>query len=211
MVTAATVKELRQKTGAGMMDCKKALEETNGDIEKAVEYLREKGLSEAAKKTHRVAAEGVIDSYIHGGGKLGVLVEVNCETDFVAKNDEFKELCHNIAMQIAASNPLYISRDDVPDEEVEKEKKLLRSQALNEGKSENIVEKMVEGRLEKFFSENCLLEQPFIKETDISVDEYIKENIARLGENIVVRRFTRFELGEKVEKKQNDCNVEEQN
>lgn len=210
MVTAAMVKELREKTGAGMMDCKKALKETSGDIEKAVEYLREKGLSEAAKKTHRVATEGIVDSYIHGGGKLGVLVEVNCETDFVAKNDEFKELCHNIAMQIAASNPLYITRDDVPEEEVEKEKRMLRSQALNEGKSENIVEKMVEGRLEKFFNENCLLEQPFIKETDISVDEYIKEKIAKLGENIVVRRFARYELGENVQEKQENSVSEEQ-
>ncbi|MDK2984932.1 MAG: elongation factor Ts [Clostridia bacterium] len=210
MVTAAMVKELRQKSGAGMMDCKKALEKNNGDIEKAMEYLREKGLSEAAKKADRVTAEGLVHSYIHGNGKIGVLVEVNCETDFVAKTDEFKELCHDIAMQIAASQPQYVSREEVPEDVLEKERKILRAQALNEGKPENIVEKMVEGRLNKYYKEICLLEQPFVKDPDISVEDLIKQKIAKIGENISVRRFTRYELGEGIEKKNEDFAAEVQ-
>jgi elongation factor Ts len=197
-VAAKLVKELRERTGAGMMDCKKALVETGGDLEKAVDYLREKGLAAAAKRAGRQTSEGLVESYIHGVGKIGVLVEVNCETDFVAKTDQFRALARDIAMQVAASCPQYVSRDDVPTAILEKERSILRAQALHEGKPEKIVEKMVEGRLEKFFRENCLLEQPFIKNPDLTVQDVIKENIARLGENIVVRRFTRYELGEGV-------------
>ncbi|MDI3540507.1 MAG: elongation factor Ts [Thermosediminibacterales bacterium] len=201
MITAAQVKELRERTGAGMMDCKKALVETKGDIEKAIEYLREKGLAAAAKKAGRITAEGIVDAYIHGGGRIGVLVEVNCETDFVARTEEFRQLVKDIAMQIAASNPKYITRDEVPEEVVNKEKEILRAQALNEGKPEHIVDKMVEGRLEKFFNEICLLEQPFIKDPDITVEDMIKEHIATIGENISVRRFARYEMGEGLEKR----------
>jgi elongation factor Ts len=193
------VKALREKTGAGMMDCKRALEETGGDMEKAVEYLREKGLAAAAKRAGRTAAEGVIESYIHLGGKLGVLVEVNCETDFVARTPEFQELARDIAMQVAAANPQYLTREDVPAEVLEKEKEILRAQALNEGKPEKVVDRIVEGRLEKFYSENCLLEQPFIKDPDKKVRDLLAEKIARIGENIVVRRFVRFQLGETLE------------
>lgn len=166
MVTAGMVKELRERTGAGMMDCKKALNEVNGDLEKAVDFLREKGLAAAAKKAGRVAAEGVVEAYIHGGGRIGVMVEVNCETDFVAKTDDFKALAKDIAMQIAAANPLYVRREEVPAEIVEHEKEVLRAQALNEGKPANIVEKMVVGRVEKYYKEVCLLEQVFIKNPD---------------------------------------------
>ncbi|MDI3537992.1 MAG: elongation factor Ts [Bacillota bacterium] len=198
-ITAEMVKALREKTGAGMMDCKRALEETGGDMEKAVEYLREKGLAAAAKRAGRTAAEGVIESYIHLGGKLGVLVEVNCETDFVARTPEFQELARDIAMQVAAANPQYLTREDVPAEVLEKEKEILRAQALNEGKPEKVVDRIVEGRLEKFYSENCLLEQPFIKDPDKKVRDLLAEKIARIGENIVVRRFVRFQLGETLE------------
>jgi len=190
------VKDLRAKTGAGVMDCKKALQETDGNIEKAVEYLREKGIADAAKKTSRTAAEGVVGSYIHMGGKIGVLIEVNCETDFVAKTDDFKELVHNLAMQVAASNPQYVSRDDVPEEALEAEKRVLRQQALAENKPEHVVDKIVEGRLEKFFEANCLLEQPYIKDTDTVVKDLIMERISQLGENIVINRFSRYEVGE---------------
>ena len=198
------VKELREKTGAGMMDCKKALQECDGNLEKAVDYLREKGLADAAKKSGRVAADGAVASYIHGNGRIGVLVEVNCETDFVAKTDGFKELCHDIAMQIAAAKPLYVSSDEVPQEILEKEKEILKAQALNEGKPEKVVEKMVTGRIEKYLKEICLLEQPFIKDTDKAVKDLIKEKIAKIGENISVRRFSRFELGEGIEKQEAD-------
>ncbi len=198
------VKELREKTGAGMMDCKKALQKCDGNIEKAIDFLREKGLADAAKKSGRIAAEGAVASYIHGNGKIGVLVEINCETDFVAKTDEFKELCRDIAMQIAASNPLYVSTDEVPQDYIEKEKSILKAQALNEGKPEKVVEKMVIGRLEKQLKEICLLEQPFIKDPDKAVKDLIKEKIAKIGENITVRRFSRFELGEGLEKKEED-------
>ncbi|MBS3971303.1 MAG: translation elongation factor Ts [Clostridia bacterium] len=204
MITASMVKELREKTGAGMMDCKKALQKCDGNLERAVDYLREKGLADAAKKSGRIAADGAVASYIHGNGRIGVLVEVNCETDFVAKTDEFKELCHDIAMQIAASKPLYVSPDEVPQEVLEKEKSILKAQALNEGKPEKVVEKMVTGRLEKYLKEICLLEQPFIKDPDKAVKDLIKEKIAKIGENISVRRFSRFELGEGIEKQKAD-------
>ncbi|GAA5346241.1 elongation factor Ts [Planifilum fimeticola] len=201
-ISAAQVKELREKTGAGMMDCKKALTEANGDMDKAIEILREKGLAAAAKKAGRVAAEGLVEAYIHAGGRIGVLVEVNCETDFVAKTEEFRSFVREIAMQIAAMNPKYVKRDEVPKEEVDKEREILRTQALNEGKPEHIVEKMVEGRLEKHFKEICLLEQPYIKDGDKTIEQLVKEMIARIGENIEVRRFVRFELGEGIEKKE---------
>lgn len=204
MISASQVKELRERTGAGMMDCKKALQETGGDMEKAIEFLREKGLAAAAKKAGRITAEGLVDAYIHGPGRIGVLVEVNCETDFVAKTDDFKEFCKDIAMQIAAAKPQYVSRDEVPAEVLEKEKAILRAQALNEGKPEKIVEKMVEGRIEKFFKEICLLEQPFIKDPDISIQQLLTQKIATIGENISIRRFARFELGEGIEKRQDN-------
>ncbi len=208
MVTAALVKELRERTGAGMMDCKKALTETNGDLEKAVDLLREKGLAAAAKKAGRVAAEGLVEAYIHGAGRIGVLLEINCETDFVAKTDGFKELARDVAMQIAATNPLYVTKEEVPADQIEHEKEILRAQALNEGKPEKIVEKMVEGRIEKFYKEVCLLEQPFIKDADKTVRDLVTEKIAQIGENISVRRFARFQLGEGIEKKESDFAAE---
>jgi elongation factor Ts len=203
-ISAQQVKELREKTGAGMMDCKKALTEANGDMEKAVEILRERGLAAAAKKSGRIAAEGIVESYIHMGGKIGVLVEVNCETDFVAKTDEFRSFVKDVAMHIAASRPQYIRREEVPAEVVEKEKEILRAQTLNEGKPANIVDKIVEGRIDKFFKEVCLLEQPFVKNPDITIDELVKEKIAKIGENINIRRFARFEMGEGLEKKEDN-------
>jgi elongation factor Ts len=198
-VTAGMVKELREKTGAGMMDCKRALQKTDGDMEKAAEFLREKGLAEVSKRAGRIAAEGVIESYIHMGNKLGVLVEVNCETDFVARTDEFKEFARDIAMQVAAANPLYLSSEDIPAEALAKEKEILRAQALNEGKPEKVVERIVEGRLAKYYSENCLLQQAFIKDPDKKISDLLSEKIARIGENIIIRRFVRFSLGETVE------------
>lgn len=208
MITAGMVKELRERTGAGMMDCKKALTETNGDMDKAIDYLREKGLAAAAKKAGRVAAEGLVESYIHGGGRIGVLVEVNCETDFVAKTEGFKALAKDIAMQIAAANPAYVSREEVPAEILEHEREVLRAQALNEGKPAQIVEKMIVGRIEKYYKEVCLLEQVFIKDTDKTITQLINESIAKIGENIAVRRFTRYQLGEGIEKKSNDFAAE---
>lgn len=207
-ISAAMVKELREATGAGMMDCKKALVETNGNMEKAIDYLREKGLAQAAKKSGRIAAEGAVVSYIHMGGKIGVLVEVNCETDFVAKTEKFQELAKNIAMQIAASKPEFVKKEDVPQDIIEKEKEILRAQALNEGKPEKIVDKMVEGRIEKYYKEVCLLEQPFIKDDEKTVGQIITEAIAEIGENINVRRFVRYELGEGIEKKKEDFAAE---
>lgn len=203
-VTTAMVKELRDRTQAGMMDCKKALLNSDGDMEKAVEFLREKGLAASNKKSGRVAAEGMVDSYIHMGGKIGVLVEVNCETDFVAKTDTFKNLCHDIALQIAASNPLFVSKEDVPQENLNKEREILRAQALNEGKPEKIVDRMVEGRIEKYYKEVCLLEQPFVKNPDINVSALLNEATLASGEKISVRRFTRYERGEGIEKKVSD-------
>jgi elongation factor Ts len=201
-VTAGMVKELREMTGAGMMDCKKALVETEGNIEKAVDLLREKGLSKAAKKAGRIAAEGSVVSYIHGGGRIGVLVEINSETDFVAKNDEFQQFAKDIAMQVAAAKPLYLTKEDVPQDEIDHEKKILREQALNEGKPEKIVDKMVEGRIKKYYKEVCLMEQPFIKDGDKTITQLLTEKIAFLGENIKIRRFTRYEVGEGLEKKE---------
>ena len=203
-VSAQQVKELRERTGAGMMDSKRALVEMNGDMEKAIDYLREKGLAAAAKKAGRIAAEGLVEAYIHGGGRIGVLVEINCETDFVAKTPEYKEFCRDIAMQIAAANPEFVKREEVPAEVVERERAVARAQALNEGKPEKIVEKIVEGRIEKYYKEVCLLEQPFIKDTDKTVQALVTEKIAKMGENISIRRFARYQVGEGIEKKQSN-------
>ena len=178
-ITAALVKELRERTGAGMMDCKKALSATDGDLEKAIDFLREKGLAAAAKKAGRVAAEGLVEAYIHGGGRIGVLVEVNCETDFVAKTDAFKELVKDIAMHIAATNPSYLKREEVPTAELEHEQAVLAEQARNEGKPEKIIEKMVAGRIEKYYKEVCLMEQPFVKDPDKTISDLITESIAK--------------------------------
>lgn len=208
MITAAMVKELRERTGAGMMDCKKALSETEGNMDKAIEMLREKGLAAAAKKSGRIAAEGLVESYIHGGGRIGVLVEVNCETDFVAKTDDFRQLCRDLAMQIAASKPEFVSREEISQDVIDKEKEIIRAQALNEGKPANVADKMVEGRINKYFKEVCLLEQPFIKESDKSVEDLIKEKISKIGENISVRRFVRFQVAEGIEKKSCDLAAE---
>ena len=201
-ITAALVKELRERTGAGMMDCKKALSATDGDLEKAIDFLREKGLAAAAKKAGRVAAEGLVEAYIHGGGRIGVLVEVNCETDFVAKTDAFKELVKDIAMHIAATNPSYLKREEVPTAELEHEQAVLAEQARNEGKPEKIIEKMVAGRIEKYYKEVCLMEQPFVKDPDKTISDLITESIAKIGENISIRRVTRYQLGEGIEKKE---------
>jgi len=203
-ISAAAVKELRERTGAGMMDCKKALVECNGDMEKAIDFLREKGLAAAAKKEGRIAAEGLVESYIHGGGRIGVLVEVNCETDFVARGEDFKQFVKDIAMQIAAAKPLYVNKDDVPAEVLEHEKQILRAQALNEGKPEKIVDKMVEGRIEKFYKEVCLMEQPFIRDPDVVIKDLVVQKIAAIGEKIVIRRFARYELGEGIEKRKDN-------
>ena len=200
-ISASMVKDLRDRTGAGMMDCKKALVETNGDIEKAIEYLREKGIAKAANKSGRIASEGIVESYIHGGGRIGVLVEVNIETDFAAKNEDFRAFVKDIAMQIAAMNPQYVRREEVPADIIEKEKEILKVQAINEGKPEHIAEKMVNGRIEKYYNEICLLEQPFIKENDKTVEQVLKEKISTIGENINIRRFARFEMGEGEKKK----------
>ncbi len=201
MITAELVKQLRERTGAGMMDCKKALTETDGDIEKAIEFLREKGLAAAAKKSGRIAAEGLVESYIHGNGRIGVLVEVNIETDFAAANADFKQLVKDIAMQIAAAKPEYVRREEVPAAVLEKEMEILRAQARNEGKPEKIIEKMVEGRIDKFYKEICLLDQPWIKDPEKTIQQLVTENIAKIGENINVRRFVRYERGEGLEKK----------
>jgi elongation factor Ts len=199
-VSASVVKELREKTGAGMMDCKKALAETAGDVQKAVDYLRQKGLAAATKKADRVAADGAVAAYVHAGGKLGALVEINCETDFVARTTEFQALLKDIAMQVAAANPRYVRREEIPEAELAKEKTIYRQQALESGKSEKIVDKIVEGKMERFYSEICLLEQSFIKDQDKKVSEIINDAIARLGENIQIRRFARYHLGEGVTK-----------
>ena len=195
------VQQLRERTGAGMMDCKKALQETNGDMEKAVDYLREKGIAKAAKKAGRIAAEGIVDSYIHMGGKVGVLLEVNCETDFVAKGDMFKAIVHDIALQIAAANPSYVTVDEVPADVIEKEKEILRAQAIEEGKPEKIIEKMVEGRIKTFYDENCLVCQKFVKDPSKTIEQIVTEATATIGEKISVRRFVRYEMGEGLQKK----------
>lgn len=201
-VTASMVKELRQATGAGMLECKKVLTETDGNIDEAIKLLRERGLAKAAKKADRIAAEGSVVSYIHGGGRIGVLVEINSETDFVAKNEEFQAFTKDVAMQIAAANPKYVRREEVPADEIEKEKEILTQQALNEGKPAQIVEKMVVGRINKYYKEVCLLEQPFIKDPDMTIEQLLKEKIAKIGENLNIRRFTRYEVGEGLEKKE---------
>lgn len=202
MITASMVKELRTRTGVGMMDCKKALTEANGDMEKAVDILREKGLSKAAKTAGRIAAEGIVGSYIHGNGRIGVLVEVNCETDFVAQTEGFHALVKDIAMQIAAANPLYVSREEVPADVISHEKEVYRQEALNEGKPEKIVDRMIEGRVEKYFKEVCLLDQPFIKDGDKTINDVVLEATVKMGEKVSIRRFTRYQLGEGIEKKQ---------
>ena len=203
-ISASAVKELREKTGAGIMDCKRALSTNNGDVEKAITFLREKGLAAAQKKAGRVAADGLVLSYIHGGGKVGVLVEVNCETDFVAKTDGFADLVRDIALHVAALSPQYVRRAEVPAQIIEHEKEIYAAQAKESGKPEQVIQKMVDGKLEKFFKEVCLLEQPFVKNPDQSVEKLIVESMAKLGENISVRRFARFKVGEGIEKKSCD-------
>ena len=204
MISAQDVKDLRERTGAGMMDCKKALTEADGDMEKAIDLLREKGLAAAAKKAGRIAAEGIVEAYIHGGGRLGVVVEVNCETDFVAKTDEFKAFCRDIAMQIAAASPEYVRREEGPEHVLERERHIARQQAINDGKPEKILDKIVEGRIEKFYKEVCLMEQVYIKDNDLTVDKYLTSKIAKIGENISIRRFARFVVGEGIEKKESN-------
>ncbi|MDD2627618.1 MAG: translation elongation factor Ts [Clostridia bacterium] len=203
MITAAQVKELRELTGSGIMDCKKVLVETEGDVKKAVDLLRERGVAQAAKKAGRIASEGLVDSYIHNG-KYGAMVEINSETDFVSKNEEFVTFVRDIAMHVAAMNPQYVSREEVPTSVLEAEKEIIKQQALNEGKPEAVVEKMVEGRLNKYLADICLLDQPFVKDQDKTVKELLTEKIATIGENIVIRRFVRFERGEGLEKREED-------
>ncbi len=199
--TAQDVKALRERTGCGMMDCKNALTETNGDMEKAIDYLREKGMAKAAKKAGRIAAEGIVDSYIHMGGKIGVLLELNCETDFVARGDQFRALAHDICLHIAASNPSYLTKDDVPTDVLEREKAVLKAQALEEGKPAAIVEKMVEGRIKSFYDDNCLLNQKFVKDPSKTIEQLVIEATATIGEKIAIRRFVRYEMGEGLQKK----------
>lgn len=207
-ITAEMVRDLRERTGAGMMDCKKALEEAGGDLDKAVEALRKRGLAAAAKKAGRITAEGAVGSYIHAGGKIGVLVEVNCETDFVARTDEFQELVRDIAMHVAAAEPRFVSRDEVTEDALETERRIYREQALAEGKPENIVDRIVEGKLGKFYSEAVLLEQPYVKDPDKKVEQLLAEKVAKIGENIQVRRFTRYKLGEGIERRSEDFAAE---
>ena len=199
--TAKDVQDLRTRTGVGMMDCKKALVETDGDMDKAVEYLREKGMATAAKKASRIASEGIVDTYIHMGGKIGVMVEVNCETDFVARGDTFRAFVHDVALQIAAAKPLYVTKEEVPQSELDHEKEILKAQALNEGKPIAIVDRMVEGRIQKYFKDFCLMEQDFVKDPSKTITMLLNETISSSGEKITVRRFTRYEMGEGLEKK----------
>ncbi len=199
-INATWVRDLREKTGAGIMDCKKALLESGGDLEKAVDYLRQKGLALAAKKQGRVAAEGLVGAYIHGGGKIGVLVELNCETDFVARTPEFQALLKDVAMQIAAASPRYVRRDDVPSDETEREREIYRRQAQDLGKPEKVIDKIVDGKIEHFYSEVCLLEQEFIKDSDRHVEDLIRDVVTKVGENVQVSRFTRFHVGEGIGK-----------
>ena len=207
-VTADMVRDLRERTGAGMLDCKKALEESGGDAEKAIEILRKRGLAAAAKKAGRVAAEGAVGSYIHAGGKIGVLVEVNCETDFVARTDEFQELVRDVAMHIAAAEPRFVSREEVTDEVLATERRIYREQALEQGKPEAVVDRIVDGKVGKFYAEAVLLEQPFIKDPDKTIGDLLAEKIAKIGENIRVRRFSRYRLGEGIEKRSDDFAAE---
>ena len=195
-ITAAVVKELREKTGAGMMDCKNALKEVSGDMEKAIEVLRTKGIARASKKADRAVNEGRIEAYIHPGSKLGVLVEINCETDFVAKTDDFGSFARDVAMQIAASSPLFVKREDVDQDTIDQEMKIYREQAKEQGKPDNIIDKIAAGKLDKFYSEICLMEQPFVKDPDKTIENLVTDTIAKLGENITIARFTRFKIGE---------------
>lgn len=195
-ITASMVKELRDATAAGILDCRKALEASGGDFDKAVDYLREKGLAQAAKRMDRAAQEGLIHAYIHAGGRIGVLVEINCETDFVARTDEFQAFVSDVAMQIAAMAPLYVKREDVPDEVLEHERTLYRAQALEEGKPESVIDRIIDGRIEKLYQQVCLLEQDFIRDEEQTIDELLKAQITKTGENIVIRRFARYQLGE---------------
>jgi len=195
-ITSEMVKELRQATGAGVLNCKKALEASNGDLDEAVEYLREKGLAAAAKRASRAASDGVISVYVHHGSRIAAMVELNCETDFVARTKEFQALAHDLAMQVAATQPQYITRENVPPEVIETEKQIYRAQMANQNKPEHILDRIIEGKLEKLYQGDCLLEQPFIKDEDLTVDDLIKNAIARIGENIVLRRFVRYEIGE---------------
>ena len=206
-ISATMVKDLREKTGAGIMDCKRALHEAQGDFEKSIEILRKWGLAAAAKRSERITAEGLITSYLHPGNKIGVLLEINCETDFVARTPEFSSLAKDLCMQITAARPLCIRREDIPEEVLAKEGEIYRAQMSGKGKPEKVIEKIVQGKLEKFFAEVCLLEQPFIKNPEITVEALIKDHIARLGENIVVRRFSRFQLGEGLPKR--NCDLAE--
>ncbi len=207
-INASDVKNLREKTGAGMMDCKKALAECGGDFDKAMEHLRKKGMADAAKKAGRIASEGLVHAYIHGGGRIGVLLEVNCETDFVARTEKFKEFVNNVSLHIAAANPKWLNAEAADTSAVEKEKNFLIEQAKESGKPMQVIEKMVEGRMSKFFKENCLVEQPFVKNPDITVGDYLKALVAEIGENIQIRRYTRYELGEGLEKRSNDLAAE---
>ena len=195
-ISAAMVKELREKTGSGIMDCKKALKESDGDVEKALDFLRKKGLAAAAKRSARATSEGTVMSYIHMGGKIGVMVEVNCETDFVAKNEDFQAFAKDIAMHIAAVNPAGLSPEDISDEVVAKEREIYRERALESGKPENIVDKIVDGQVQKFYKDSCLLSQPYVKNPQITVEDYLKEVIGKMGENIRISRFVRYQLGE---------------
>jgi elongation factor Ts len=195
-ISAELIKDLRQRTGAGVMDCKTALREAKGDVDGAIDYLRRKGLATAAKKAGRIATEGLVSSYIHAGGKMGVLVEINCETDFVAKTEDFQIFVKNIAMHIAAANPQYIRREEIPPDILEKERVIYRAQALEAGKPEKVIDKIVEGKMERFYSEVCLLEQTYIKDSDLMVKDVLDAMIAKVGENISIRRFARFQLGE---------------
>jgi len=203
-MSLASVKDLREKTGAGLLDCQKALAEAAGDVEKALRVLREKGLAKAAKKMTRAATDGAIGSYIHPGGKIGVLIEVNCETDFVAKTTEFQQLVRDLAMQVAAAAPRFVSRDEVPAQDIETEREIYRAQARQQGKPDKVIERIVEGQVERFYKDVCLLEQPFVKQSDRTVDEMVKEAIVRFGVNVAVRRFSRFQLGEVLERQADD-------
>ena len=195
-ISVELVKDLRQRTGAGVVDCKKALQEAKGNMDAAIDYLRKKGLATAAKKAGRIATDGLVSSYIHAGGKMGVLVEINCETDFVAKTEDFQSFVKNIAMHIAAANPQYIRREEVPEEVLEKERDIYRTQALDAGKPQQVIDKIVEGKMERFYSEVCLLEQTYVRDSDLTIKELLDTLIAKIGENITIRRFTRFQLGE---------------
>jgi elongation factor Ts len=195
-ISVELVKDLRQRTGAGVIDCKKALQEAKGNMDAAIDYLRRKGLATAAKKAGRIATDGLVSSYIHAGGKMGVLVEINCETDFVAKTEDFQTFVKNIAMHIAAANPQYIRREEIPEEVLEREREIYRTQALDAGKPQKVIDKIIEGKMERFYSEVCLLEQTYVRDSDLTIKELLEAMIAKIGENIAIRRFTRFQLGE---------------